>query len=184
MMIRSKLAATVVTLSTVVALSLGAGSSSASPDDVRQAADRIMALHYDDFARHPRVTPFDWDTDGCSSPVPVDRLFREACAMHDFGYRNYGRHYRGLNLSPTRETKSWIDGRFLEEMRLICADHYPGKVWCLTSTRVVYEVVSRFGDGGFWTVGPRPSVLGRGVTGIGNTGLSRYHDRPPPLPRS
>jgi Prokaryotic phospholipase A2 len=76
--------------------------------------------------------PFNWTSDGCSLPAPVadNELFREACDLHDFGYRNYG---HGLALSPNEDTRNWIDDRFRDEMNRICDNTYSG--WRNTSCR-------------------------------------------------
>ncbi|MFE6286498.1 phospholipase A2 [Streptomyces sp. NPDC057877] len=151
-MTRTKLRATVAALGTVAALALGA-TPPATADDVRQTADLIMNLRYYDFTNHPKIPPFNWSNDGCSGPQEFKDLFTEACNQHDFGYRNYGHQYGGLNLSPTRETKDWIDTRFWHEMRQTCIDHHGGSNWCLGHAKVAYDAVSRFGDEHFWEAG-------------------------------
>ncbi|MGI5478954.1 phospholipase A2 [Streptomyces lavendofoliae] len=122
---------------------------------VRAEADRIMNLTYRGFARTPHVEPFNWTTDGCSVPVgfaPYSQVFRPACVQHDFGYRNYGAHHE-LRLSPTRETKNWIDGRFRTEMERICQDTYVSHLAglnCANAARAYYVAVSLGGDAAFF----------------------------------
>lgn len=62
---------------------------------------------------------FDWNTDSCSGPVPMDlrNLFHPACQQHDFGYRNFG---KGLTLGRDEGTRRWIDDRFRTELKSIC----------------------------------------------------------------
>ncbi|MEU0662622.1 phospholipase A2 [Streptomyces lavendulocolor] len=133
----------------------GAGAAPAADPAVRREADRIMHLTYREFARTPRVQPFDWTTDGCSVPVgyaPYSQVFRPACVQHDFGYRNYGA--RGaLRLSPTRETKNWIDSRFRAEMERVCQDTYVTPLAglnCMNAARAYHVAVSLGGDGAFF----------------------------------
>ncbi|WP_326687769.1 phospholipase [Streptomyces sp. NBC_01795] len=106
----------------------GTGTNTGTSADatVRQQADQIMNLSYEEFARTPRTTPFNWTTDGCSVPgpfAPYRQVFHLACTQHDFGYRNYGGNHE-LKLSPTRETKNWIDGRFRTELIRTCENTY------------------------------------------------------------
>ncbi|MGA5407541.1 phospholipase A2 [Streptomyces lavendulocolor] len=133
----------------------GAATAPAADPAVRREADRIMHLTYREFARTPRVQPFDWTTDGCSVPVgyaPYSQVFRPACVQHDFGYRNYGA--RGaLRLSPTRETKNWIDNRFRTEMERVCQDTYATPLAglnCMNAARAYHVAVSLGGDGAFF----------------------------------
>ncbi|MFC8920790.1 phospholipase A2 [Streptomyces sp. NPDC057116] len=122
---------------------------------VREQADRIMNLTYREFARTPRVAPFNWTTDGCSVPTgyaPYSEVFRPACVQHDFGYRNYGANHE-LRLSPTRETKNWIDGRFRTEMERVCQDTYLTPLRhlnCVNAAQAYYLAVSVGGDRAFF----------------------------------
>lgn len=90
-----------------------------------------------------------WSDDGCSGPLtrglsdsplllsivttligitpptgpPPPSLavsFRNACARHDFGYRNFGYSERGLQLDPTDARREWVDRIFLADMRAAC----------------------------------------------------------------
>jgi hypothetical protein len=102
-------------------------------------ARAIVDEHYNDFVRHPHPAPFDWSTDGCSVPMfaraaafvsspslgfglqhAMD-VFRPACELHDFRYRNFG---KGLHLDQNENTRAWIDHRFWREMARICDDYY------------------------------------------------------------
>ncbi|WP_253911105.1 phospholipase A2 [Streptomyces sp. CNQ-509] len=109
-----------------------------------------MNLTYGEFAETPHA-PLNWTADGCSVPTgyaPYREVFRPACALHDFGYRNYGgKHER--KLSPTRETENWIDGRFRTETRRICDDRDGSRLsrlTCLNAAEAYYEAVRLGGD--------------------------------------
>ncbi|MFI1031305.1 phospholipase A2 [Streptomyces sp. NPDC020951] len=136
---RRSLRASLVTVLACLTLWSGSGHG-ATAADVRAEADRIMNLNSADFARHPHVDPFDWSNDGCT--WWPDGIFGPACAMHDFGYRNYGHHGR-LNLSPTQTIKDWIDERFWHEMRNLCFVHHSegslGRSACLGEAKVMYD---------------------------------------------
>ncbi|MER7112563.1 phospholipase A2 [Streptomyces sp. NPDC000229] len=122
---------------------------------VREQADQIMSLTYREFASTPRVEPFNWTTDGCSVPTgfaPYSEVFRPACVQHDFGYRNYGAHHE-LKLSPTRETKNWIDSRFRTEMERVCQDTYVtplAHMNCVNAAQAYHVAVSFGGDPAFF----------------------------------
>jgi hypothetical protein len=133
-------------------VSTAAPAGHAAPADVEGRARQIMGLTYAEFARTPHEAPFEWSSDGCSAPV-YDPDMTPACVQHDFGYRNFGNHY-ALKLSPTRETKNWIDARFGEEMDRICTDKYAGlpDVWeeCHNHATVMLTAVQQFGDSSFF----------------------------------
>lgn len=107
---------------------------------------------------------FDWTDDGCSPrfvPKFIYRnLFDGPCKQHDFGYRNFG---NGLRLGRNDETRAWIDGRFLREMRRLCGDSFSrpwqilNKASCLEKAEVVYAGVrSPFGRAAFYQPVPFP----------------------------
>ncbi|MEV3987382.1 phospholipase A2 [Streptomyces sp. NPDC049837] len=131
------------------------GPAAVAEPTVREQADRIMNLTYREFARTPRVEPFNWSTDGCSVPTgyaPYSEVFRPACVQHDFGYRNYGANHE-LRLSPTRETKNWIDRRFRTEMERVCQDTYLTPLRhlnCVNAAQAYYLAVSVGGDQAFF----------------------------------
>lgn len=110
-------------LTIAVAAGVGVTAAGAAADpalDVREEADRIMNLTAEEFAAHEHVSPFDWSTDGCTASLPgYGETFKQPCMQHDFGYRNYGGQGK-LKLSPTEETRAWIDKRFLQEMNRVC----------------------------------------------------------------
>lgn len=134
-----------------------AGSSQADSSGVIRQADHIMEMTYPEFIDYKTAVttttypnPFNWGADGCSG-LPVIKetyrtLFDTPCQMHDFGYRNYGRHNPGLDLSPNEDTRAWIDGRFYTEMKRLCKDEYgfwaaQGRAECLSKALVVYSFV-------------------------------------------
>ena len=61
----------------------------------------------------------DWSRDGCSAPPGLDlgygEVFRPACNIHDFGYRNL------KVLERTPENRETTDHAFYADMRAICA---------------------------------------------------------------
>ncbi|MFD4634680.1 phospholipase A2 [Streptomyces sp. NPDC058284] len=121
-------------------LALLAGTAPhAAADGVRAEADRLMNLGALEYAHQPHNPPYDWSNDGCT--WWPDGIFYGACAQHDFGYRNYGNH-GALKLSPTPETKAWIDEHFWHQMRAACIDNHPeggGRDWCLGEAKVMYD---------------------------------------------
>lgn len=126
--------------------------AAAASETVRERADQIMGLTYEEFARTPHVAPFNWTTDGCSVPVsftPYRKVFRPACDLHDFGYRNYGGNHE-LKLSPTRATKNWIDGRFHDEMIRVCKNTYKTPLrreGCFAAAAAYFEAVNKTPQG-------------------------------------
>ncbi|MEO3848955.1 phospholipase A2 [Streptomyces sp. B8F3] len=172
--LRAKLSTAVATLALVTAATFGGtlpGAATALAADtdsapttptapvaaptLREQADAIMNLTYGEFAETPHVPLFNWTTDGCSVPTgyaPYSEVFHPACVLHDFGYRNYGDNHE-LQLSPTRETKNWIDGRFRTEMRRICDDRDTSRLphlTCINAAEVYYEAVQLGGDSSFF----------------------------------
>ena len=122
---------------------------------VREEADRIMNRTYRQFAVAPHTAPFNWTNDGCSVPTgyaPYSKVFRPACVLHDFGYRNYGAKHE-LKLDPTLRTKNWIDGRFRTEMRRICDDRYRtplAHLTCTNAAQAYYLAVQVGGHNSFF----------------------------------
>ncbi|MGW8376836.1 phospholipase A2 [Streptomyces sp. ODS28] len=149
---RTRLPVTLASLTLAATGALGALAPAApAAPSVREQADRIMNLGYAEFARTPHVAPFNWTNDGCSVPTgytPYRKVFEPACVQHDFGYRNYGALHE-LRLSPTRETRRWIDGRFRTEMRHICEDTYttPLRLHGCLAAADAYHLAVRAGGG-------------------------------------
>lgn len=75
-----------------------------------------------------------WADNGCSAPWQLNLAlphfslwsgyFNGPCEQHDFGYRNYGTDGTGKGLSPTEDTRRWVDDRLLTEMNRVC-DNIP-----------------------------------------------------------
>jgi len=108
----------------------------AAGSSLRGAADSIMDRDYMSFWKYKAKVlhpdPFNWETDGCSGPEKIKRvyanLFNKPCQQHDFGYRNYGLEPGGPQLSPDEDTRAWIDARFSDEMIRLCNKNF-GAVW-------------------------------------------------------
>ena len=86
---------------------------------------------------------FDWSTDYCSySPDnPGGFAFSNACARHDFGYRNY------KALGAFAAHKSRLDSAFYEDMKRVCAA-YSGeqRTSCDNTAWYYYKAVSWLGS--------------------------------------
>lgn len=134
------------------ALVTGPATAPAEAATVKQRAVSIMNLTYKKFAQAPREKPFEWSTDGCSSPI-YDRDMIPACVQHDFGYRNFGNHY-ALKLEVTRARKDWIDKRFQTEMHRICDHKYTrgssNHDVCGRNADIMYTAVQLFGDSSYF----------------------------------
>ncbi|MEV0322782.1 phospholipase A2 [Streptomyces sp. NPDC050658] len=147
---RSTLRTTLLSAAACLALLAGAAPQAAAAD-VRGEADRIMNLNRIDFVNHPHDPPFDWTNDGCT--WWPDGIFFEACAQHDFGYRNYGNHGT-LKLSATPETKAWIDEHFWHQMRAACLENHAAgtaQSLCLGEAKVMYDGLrAGVADGAFY----------------------------------
>jgi hypothetical protein len=147
----------IVALSTAL-IALVAFAAPAAQADTKGLADAIMRMDYNTFVQYAGIQappPFDWSTDGCSSPTPASlrRLFSRPCELHDFGYRNYG---HGLRLGANEDVRAWIDGRFLEEMQRLCRDSFPrwwqqaNKATCFTQASGIWSAVRNFGREAFY----------------------------------
>lgn len=135
----------------VFSLATPAQADDVGSKDLVDDASAIMELTYAEFAEAPHDPPFDWSSDGCSSPLPSDpfrETFRPACDQHDFGYRNFG-NTGELKLDPTKDRKKAIDQHFREEMERICADT-DGGASCMGAARAYFLAVRQFGDSAFF----------------------------------
>jgi len=127
----------------------------------REQADRIMQMNYKEFAelRQSATRPqgYRWDTDGCT-PDWAPKYFTRACYLHDFGYRNYGSARKNApHLSPTQQTKDWIDKRFYQEMANICnneAKTDKGRAICKRKADALYDHVKKGRTAFFGPYGP------------------------------
>lgn len=97
--------------------------------------------------RSPDYSGLNWSNDGCSVPKGVglgySSFFRDACNVHDFGYRN---------LPKLRPVAYWsynrarTDSAFLSNMRALCGN----KSWwarpgCYAAAQTYYSFVRDFG---------------------------------------
>jgi hypothetical protein len=133
----------------------GIGSGSAAADD--RAALKAQAVVYTteplsqflaDRKRAP--APFDWSSDGCSTPrvgalsATYNKLFLNACLRHDFGYRNFGE--RKLRLDPTESRRQKLDSQLRTDMNGICATQtIPQQPQCYSVANTYYSGVRLFG---------------------------------------
>ncbi|MFJ8228553.1 phospholipase [Streptomyces sp. NPDC094448] len=85
---------------------------------------------------------FDWSTDYCSSSPdnPFGFPFRNSCARHDFGYRNY------KAAGSFSAHKARLDSAFYEDLKRVCAG-YGGaaKVTCNSTAWTYYQAVRALG---------------------------------------
>lgn len=104
----------------------------------------------------PSPGPYDWSSDGCSTPLPVglgdtgrSYNFRAACQRHDFGYRNFrlldaaGPHGQWWNETTRRR----IDDQFLTDMLVSCAPRqWTQRTSCRAWARVYHRAVRVAGN--------------------------------------
>ncbi|KRV49766.1 hypothetical protein AQ490_18885 [Wenjunlia vitaminophila] len=85
---------------------------------------------------------FDWSTDYCSSSPdnPWGFPFKNACARHDFGYRNY------KAMGTFSANKSRLDSAFYEDLKRVC-NNYSGatKTACDSTAWTYYQAVKLLG---------------------------------------
>ncbi|MFH7597336.1 phospholipase [Streptomyces racemochromogenes] len=85
---------------------------------------------------------FDWTTDYCTSSPdnPFGFPFAEACARHDFGYRNYRAP------ADFQASKRRLDDAFHADLKRVCA-HYTGarRTSCDGTAWTYYQAVKAFG---------------------------------------
>jgi len=136
--------------------------------DVKRKADRIMQMSYRTFlkykdaairnrhhggAREDNTWPLDWSDDGCTIPGQesidiaraVSAFFNAACQQHDFGYRNYGKHYLALN--RTDDARKRIDDKLEVELTRACGVAFRGGNGlrnCKNTANIIWGAV-RFG---------------------------------------
>ena len=101
---------------------------------------------------------FDWSDDGCSIPGQgsidiaraVSKFFNAACQQHDFGYRNYGKHYLALN--RTDDARKRIDDKLEKELTRACGDVFRGPALrnCNHTANIIWAAVRAGGSDPFY----------------------------------
>ncbi|MGW7368138.1 phospholipase [Streptomyces sp. NPDC054841] len=85
---------------------------------------------------------FDWSTDYCTTSPdnPFGFPFQNACARHDFGYRNY------KAAGAFDANKARLDSAFYSDLKRVCAQ-YSGftKASCDATAWTYYQAVDKFG---------------------------------------
>ncbi|MEV1048835.1 phospholipase [Streptomyces sp. NPDC049916] len=85
---------------------------------------------------------FDWSTDYCSSSPdnPFGFPFKNSCARHDFGYRNY----KAAGAFPANKDR--VDSAFHEDLKRVCAAYSGAKrTSCDSTAWTYYQAVRAFG---------------------------------------
>ncbi|MER7700897.1 MULTISPECIES: phospholipase [unclassified Streptomyces] len=85
---------------------------------------------------------FNWSTDYCSSSPdnPFGFPFKNACARHDFGYRNY------KAAGSFSANKARLDSAFHEDLKRVCAAYSGAKrTSCNGTAWTYYQAVRAFG---------------------------------------
>ncbi|MFJ7336299.1 phospholipase [Streptomyces sp. NPDC101110] len=92
---------------------------------------------------------FDWSTDYCTTSPdnPFGFPFQNACARHDFGYRNYEA------AGTFSANKDRLDSAFYEDLKRVCGAYSgAGRTACNSTAWTYYQAVRVFGvpsvDGG------------------------------------
>ncbi|MEU8571088.1 phospholipase [Streptomyces pathocidini] len=88
---------------------------------------------------------FDWSTDYCSGApdIPFGFDFRQSCARHDFGYRNY-KAAGGFAANKQR-----LDEAFFVDLRRVCNRTTTGsRALCESTAWMYYQAVRNFGGQG------------------------------------
>lgn len=129
-------------------------------------------LEYLNWAKKDLPGKFNYSNDGCSVPAYVSfagltgaavtyykGVFKNACIIHDFGYRNFGSGtqagYKQYSLNKdylTANQRGWglsgakanIDRRFLSQMQMICSSRID-EIVCDRAASVFYTAVKNFG---------------------------------------
>ncbi|MFJ9178107.1 phospholipase [Streptomyces sp. NPDC102360] len=130
---------------------LPAASASAAPADKSQVLSswtQTGASSYNAFtaARASQAAwgsyGFDWSTDYCTTSPdnPFGFPFKDACARHDFGYRNY------TAAGAFDANKSRLDDALYADLKRVCAT-YSGlkKTSCDGTAWTYYQAVDKLG---------------------------------------
>lgn len=131
---------------------LTAGQAGAVPADKAQVLSnwtQSSAGSYDTWnaARQNQAAwsayAFDWSTDYCTTSPdnPLGFEFKNACARHDFGYRNY------KAAGTFAADKDRLDNAFYADLKRVCASYTGAKgSACLATAWTYYQAVSAFGN--------------------------------------
>lgn len=131
---------------------LAAGPSHAAPVDKAQVLSswtQTSAGSFDAWnaARQNQAAwsayAFDWSTDYCTTSPdnPFGFPFKNACARHDFGYRNY------KAAGTFSANKDRLDDAFYADLKRVCASYSGGQnTSCLATAWTYYQAVSVFGN--------------------------------------
>ncbi|MER5882778.1 phospholipase [Streptomyces sp. NPDC001941] len=136
----------------VPAVLVTAGQAAAAPADKPQVLSswtQTSAASYNAWAA-ARANPsawsayaFDWSTDYCSkSPDnPLGFPFKNACARHDFGYRNH----KAAGIFPANKAR--IDSAFYEDLKRVCSGYGAvKKASCNGTAWTYYQAVKNLGS--------------------------------------
>ncbi|MFE7352854.1 phospholipase [Streptomyces sp. NPDC057543] len=146
---------TAAALALPLVLGVSASPASAAPADkprVLSSFTRTSASSYNTWlaARQNRSAwrayGFDWSTDYCTGAPdnPFGFPFRNSCARHDFGYRNY------KAVGALTANKARLDDAFYADLKRVCAG-YNGlkKTSCDATAWTYYKAVGEFGFAAF-----------------------------------
>lgn len=130
---------------------------------IQKAKDSPAAAHH-----------ADWQTDGCSGSVWAwaaidgefggeqwERIFYNACARHDFGYRNFGKgREKGLAYISTPAQRKLVDLRLRADAKAHCSTFKNRmQLNCLAAVAAIYGFVRAKGAYGFYGKGCYPHNL-------------------------
>lgn len=111
-------------------------------------------MHYEGYySVRSNYTAYNWGRDGCSSPSAVknilsttDTVFRRACNVHDFAYRNFPNFGMG-SLLNREYYRLQADNAFLINMNWLCSITYSGttKGVCYAAALEYFSAVRVFG---------------------------------------
>ncbi|MFJ8648211.1 phospholipase [Streptomyces sp. NPDC093546] len=103
-----------------------------------------------------RAYAFDWTTDYCSGAPenPLGFPFKDACARHDFGYRNY----KAAGAFPANKPR--LDKAFHADMNRVCATYSASlRTRCQGVAWIYYQAVVVGGRSSGPSVAPHGSPL-------------------------
>lgn len=144
-------------LAVTIALLVGGTTSAWAQTPTQRATDLEFNVSMATFlaARATGEAPFDWTSDGCSTPAIQDLAkwngtFTNPCLQHDFGYRNFG--VGGVVQNATESMRTQIDNKFKQDMYDVCRPMSLGKrVECQFVASAYYNVVRNVGGAAFYS---------------------------------